>query len=193
MHLEEGKLYHVFNRGNNKQPIFFSRDNYVYFLKGVHRYVAPNCDILAWCLMPNHFHFLIHANNSSVKIIEDGSFKRQQFSQSIKQLLSSYTKAVNKNYNRTGNLFQQKTKAICVTDTKGDHAAIAFHYIHQNPMAAGLVEKMEEWEFSSLKDYLKLRNGKLCNMALASTLLNIDLFSILEDSYKVINYKYISG
>jgi len=54
------------------------------------------------------FSFLVHANAESVKTIEDGSFKRQKFSQGIKQLLSSYTKAINKRYGRTGSLFQQK-------------------------------------------------------------------------------------
>jgi len=192
MQLEQGNIYHVFNRGNNRQSIFFGHDNYLYFLKGVKQYLIPHCDILAWCLMPNHFHFLVYANTNSVQVIEDGSFKRQKFSQGIKQLLSSYTKAINKKYGRTGSLFQQKTKAICVLGGERNHATVAFHYIHQNPMKSSLVEKMEEWEFSSFKDYTGMRNGNLCKQDLANTYLDIDMKSFYTDSYKVINYKYVS-
>ena len=179
----------MFNRGNNKQPIFIRPENYPYFVKGIERYLTPNCDLIAWCLMPNHFHFLIHANANSISVIEDGSFKRQRFSQAIKQLLSSYTKAINKQEQRTGSLFQQKTKAICVTDND-QHDAIAFHYIHQNPMKAGLVKRMEDWEYSSFKEYLGLRAETLCNLNLAHERLAINFNRLLEESYKVVNFEF---
>ena len=105
MQLVEGNIYHVYNRGNNKRQIFFSRENYLYFLRTVHKTIASCSDIFEWCLMPNHFHFLIHANQNSVLEINEGSFARQQFSQQIKQLLSSYAKAINKQKNFTGSLF----------------------------------------------------------------------------------------
>ena len=191
MYLTEGELYHVFNRGNNKQQIFFKEENYFYFIKGIRRYLIPCCDILCWCLMPNHFHLLIHANSSSTPLIKDGSFERQQFSQGIKQLLSSYTKAINKQEGRTGSLFQQKTKAICVTDSE-QHKSIVFHYIHQNPMKAGLVKNMEDWEFSSFKDCLGLRKETLCNLNLAKERLTINFDILYEESYKFIYNKEVS-
>jgi putative transposase len=160
MQLIENNIYHVYNRGNNKRQIFFSRDNYLYFLKTVHKTIATCSDILAWCLMPNHFHFLVHANENSVKQIIDGSFERQRFSQEIKQLLSSYTKAINKQKNFTGSLFQQKTKAVCVNDEKSSYGDTAFHYIHQNPMKAGLVKK---WKHGNS---LRLQTIQPCVMEL---------------------------
>lgn len=187
MQLAEGNIYHVYNRGNNKQQIFFSNENYLYFLKNIHKTIGTSCDILAWCLMPNHFHLLIHANQNTVQQIADGSFPRQQFSQQIKQLLSSYTKAINKERNFTGSLFQQKTKAVCVTDKDCNYSRTAFHYIHQNPIKANLVKKMEAWEYSSFLDYAGLRNGKLCNKDLAYTLLDLDEVNLYEESYKVID------
>ncbi len=187
MQLTEGYIYHVYNRGNNKQPIFFSEENYLYFLKSVQKTIAQCSDILCWCLMPNHFHFLIHANADSVIEIKDGSFPRQQFSQSIKQLLSSYTKAINKQNDSTGSLFQQKTKAICVMDSHKYYGATVFYYLHQNPMKAGLVHKMEDWEYSSFKDYIGLRHGNLCNKELAFALLDLDSKTLYKDSYNVIN------
>lgn len=74
MFLTEGEVYHVFNRGNNKQPIFFKPQNYLYFLNKLDRYLTPCCDLLAWCLMPNHFHLLVHANTNSTIAIKAGSF-----------------------------------------------------------------------------------------------------------------------
>ncbi len=186
MFLTEGYIYHVFNRGNNRQPIFFRPENYDYFLKNVNRHLNPVCDILAWCLMPNHFHLLIHANQQSTPIIKDGSFERQQFSQGIKQLLSSYTKATNKQEGRTGSLFQQKTKALYTE--KNYHAQTTFHYIHQNPIKAGLVKKMEDWPYSSFKDYLDHRES-ICNKELARDLLDLNASRFYEDSYQVINFK----
>ncbi|MCA4900709.1 MAG: transposase [Bacteroidota bacterium] len=188
MFLTEGDIYHVFNRGNNRQPIFFRAENYDYFLKNINRYLTPVCDILAWCLMPNHFHLLIHANQQSTQIIKDGSFERQQFSQGIKQLLSSYTKATNKQEGRTGSLFQQKTKALHTE--KNYHSQTTFHYIHQNPMKAGLVKKMEDWPHSSFIDYLDQRES-ICNTELARELLNLNASRFYEDSYQVINFKLI--
>ena len=104
-------------------------------------------------------------------------------------LLSSYSKAINKQEGRTGNLFQQKTKALCVSESKDGTPQTVFHYIHQNPMKAGLVNKMEDWEFSSLKDYLGLRNGMLCNRDLAKQYLDLDFDRLYQDSYEVINFE----
>jgi REP element-mobilizing transposase RayT len=133
--------------------------------------------------MPNHFHFLIHANQKSIKIVQDGSFPRQRFSQSIKQLLSSYAKGVNTQWKRTGSLFQQKTKAICVSGRENHYAETVFHYIHQNPMKAGIVARMEDWHFSSLREYL--RGSGFCNQALAKEMLAINFSSLYEESYQV--------
>jgi len=189
MNLQEGEIYHVFNRGNNKQKIYFKLENYFYFLKGIERHLLPCCDVLAWCLMPNHFHFLVHANSFSTVVIKDGGFERQQFSQGIKQLLSSYTKAINKQEGRTGSLFQQKTKAVCVSVNE-QHETTAFHYIHQNPMKARLVARMEDWEFSSFNDYLGMRKTTFCNMKLAHERLNIKFDKLYEESYNVITFEF---
>lgn len=187
MQLTAGEIYHVYNRGNNRQPIFIRPWNYPYFIKGMERYLVPYCDLLAWCLMPNHFHFLVHANENSTPIIKDGSFERQRFSQAIKQLLSSYTKAVNKQENRTGSLFQQKTKAICVTANPG-HDTTAFHYIHQNPVKAGLAKGLEDWEFSSYTEYFGNSKYQLCNLKLAHERLAINYNRFAEESNAQVSY-----
>ena len=50
--------YHFYNRGNNRQLIFFEPDNYLYFLKGIKKYIVPEVNIVAYCLMPTHYHIL---------------------------------------------------------------------------------------------------------------------------------------
>jgi len=63
MVLKEGNIYHVFNQGNNRENIFFSRENYLYFLSKINIYIKPHADILAWCLMPNHFHLMLYIHS----------------------------------------------------------------------------------------------------------------------------------
>lgn len=176
----------MFNRGNNREIIFPRSQNYRYFLDGVSRYLIKYCDILAWCLMPNHFHFLIHANASSVPMIQDGSIDRQQFSHGVRQLLSSYAKAINKQEGRTGSLFQQKTKAKCAGEDKREYARTVFHYIHQNPLKATLVARMEDWEFSSFNEYMGKGSNGICNQERAVKLLDLNPGRFYEESYAAV-------
>lgn len=104
-------------------------------------------------------------------------------------MLSSYSLAINRQERRTGSLFTQNTKVKDLTPALVDweYPVICFHYIHQNPYSASLVNKMEEWEFSSFRDYTQLRSGTLCNQILAKEVLKIDFDNFYEVSYKGIN------
>ena len=184
MQFEFSNLYHIYNRGNNKQPIFFNRNNYLYFLTKVKKHLHPHCDILAWCLMPNHFHFLIHANTHTIKIVKQNPIAINALTEGIRLLLSSYTQGINKQNNTTGNLFQQKTKCKCISDGDKNYGYTTFQYIHQNPVKANLVSKLEDWEFSSFADYATLRNGNLCSKDLAFSLFELNKEFFLADSYK---------
>jgi REP element-mobilizing transposase RayT len=177
-----GNTYHIYNRGNDKQVIFFKEDNYIYFLGKVRKYIMPHCDILAYVLMPNHFHFLIHADERAEMHLADLQIPRNVLSEGMRLLLSAYTKGINKQENRTGNLIQQNTKSKCVSDSsklnEEGYATTYFYYIHQNPVKAGLVNKMEDWYYSSYRDYAGLRNGTLCNKELGQQMVGIPLNEI---------------
>ncbi len=186
MNFATQNIYHIYNRGNNKQIIFFKRDNYIYFLNKIRRYILPNCEILAYCLMPNHFHLLVYVDERLDINFENPLITNNKLSEGIRLLLSSYTKGINVQEQRIGNLFQQKTKARCVTENNSqNYSEECFHYIHQNPIKANLVDKMEDWEFSSFQDYSGLRNGNLCNQALAFKLLEVKKENFYNDSYNV--------
>lgn len=197
MHLIEGEFYHIYNRGNNKQPIFFSHGNYLYFIKKIREQLFPVCDILAYCLMPNHFHLLIRANENSVK--ERSSFggkPMQEFAYRTGVLLSSYSQAINKQQRTSGSLFQQKTKAKLLSeDNNGiiiSYLEQCFYYIHQNPLAANLVNDLNGWPYSSYLDYAGLRNGTLCNKEILFKQTGIQPGDVVLKSKKVID-EVISG
>jgi putative transposase len=70
MDFVNGQIYHVFNRGNNSQTVFYNRENYLFFLDKIRKSILPHADVLAWCLMPNHFHLMISVSCVEVKISE---------------------------------------------------------------------------------------------------------------------------
>ncbi|PHN01165.1 hypothetical protein [Flavilitoribacter nigricans] len=168
MKFVENEIFHVYNRGNQKQPIFFNRGNYLYFLQKVRYHLFPVCDLLAYCLMPNHFHFLIRANSKTVAKIPNPNplINNTAFSKELGKMLSSYTRAIQKQEGFTGSLFQQKTKAKQVSGTPADgsdYVSTCFAYILNNPVQAGFVRSPEDWEYSNYRDLVGLRCGDLCN------------------------------
>ncbi len=71
MNFESGNFYHIFNRGNNSQKVFFNRENYFFFLRKMNEHLLPYSSIVAWCLMPNHFHWVIYVHHNKIEITED--------------------------------------------------------------------------------------------------------------------------
>ena len=181
----KNELYHLYNRGNRKQKIFFNDDNYIYFLRKVRKFIKPHCEILNYCLMPNHFHFLIYADANTILTKGIGSQEKNVLSEGVRNLLHTYTKGINKQNNLTGSLFQQNTKAKVVFNS--DYRRICFHYIHQNPIKAKLTDKMEDWPYSSFSDYIGRRTGTLCNTKMAFQMLGMNPQTFYADSYQMIN------
>ena len=130
MQFEKGYLYHIYNQGNNKQKVFFIQENYLFFLGKIRTYILPYADILAWCLMPNHFHLMVLVNETDMVINTVGvapsntdsnaeQIKTRTINQSIGIMLRSYSQAINKQNNRTGKLIREKTKAECINCPNG--------------------------------------------------------------------------
>jgi len=190
MYFVEGDLFHVYSRGNNSQRIFFNRKNYLFFIDKVKEFVLPYADILAWCLMPNHFHLMIEVMHEELPVVTHGVTwshpvsKTRTLNDSLGIMLRSYTRAINKQEKRTGALFQEGTKSIClnmhelspayfqtelgvvgnVSFPEQEYLNICYNYIHQNPVSSGLVKKPEDWEFSSYRDYFCNRDGSFVNI-----------------------------
>ncbi len=133
-------VYHVIIRGINHGYIFEEEADYNCFLNILERYSKENvCDIYAYALMGNHVHLLLKDNNSNI-------------SKMLKQLGVSYVLYFNRKYERTGHLFQDRFKSEAVE--RDSYLLTVLRYIHQNPLKAGLVKKMESYCWSSYPCYL---------------------------------------
>ena len=158
-----GELYHIYNRGNNADKIFLHDRNYLFFENKIEKELLPYCDVLAYCLMPNHYHLLVEVKD--VEMMK----AMHPLSRKIGTLQSSYSQAINKQDGRVGSLFQQRAKSKNVED----YGLICFHYIHQNPVRAKLVLKMSDWKHSSYLDYAGNRESGIVNKRKAYQLLEI--------------------
>jgi len=150
--LQHGKYYHVYNRGNNRENVFIKERNYHYFLELYVKYVVPIANTFAYCLLRNHFHFLLQIKDLSGLRRPDRSKKPSQY---FSNLFNAYTKAINKTYNRTGSLFQRPFGRIEVTSD--DYFAGLVIYIHQNSQKHGFVDDFRTWPYSSYRAILSTK------------------------------------
>lgn len=170
VHFEEGHYYHVINRSNEK--LFYNDSNYLFFVRKTRKLILPLCNILAWCLMPNHFHFLLQTSERATGYIGEAHRPTTQLlSKNFGTLLSSYTQAINKQYKRRGKLFAHNTKALQITHRGNAYLVNCFHYIHMNPVEAGLAMKPGDWKYSSFRDHAGLRKGSMCSLELVREIL----------------------
>jgi putative transposase len=146
--LVAGGTYHLYNRGVNRGRIFFERENYRFFLRGLRRYlgVPQETAVVAYCLTPTHFHLVVRPQTETL------SRQMQRFG-------ISYSKAINRRFGRVGPLFQGNFGAKLVD--RDEYLVHLSRYVHWNPVAAGLVADPADWEFSSYRDYVGLRHGTL--------------------------------
>ncbi len=138
--LEPDQIYHICNRGVNKEDIFFSDRNYQFFIRQMYKYLSPRSEIISYCLMPNHFHLLLKVTFTDFTKL------------SLQLFLMSYSKAINSERNRVGSLFQGRFKSSLIVDDA--YLLDCFKYIHLNPVKALLVKSPELWPYSSYLEYL---------------------------------------
>lgn len=163
-------FYHLFNRGVEKRQVFSNSNDYSRFLDVLYYYQFQGpkprfstykrfkqkdfdkkpkiVEIECYCLMPNHFHLLVR------------QLKEKGVEEFMRKVLNSYTKYFNTRHKRIGPLFQGAFKAVIVeTDEQLLHLS---RYIHLNPFTSGLVEKLEDYQYSSFLAYTKQSKDQLC-------------------------------
>ncbi len=113
--MEPGSYYHIYNRGNNREIIFREDENYRFFLLRYKKYLAAYVTTHAYCLMPNHFHFLDRINDDK-SLAQRTSGKLTPLEKAFRDFFISYAKSFNKRYGRTGSLFQYKFKRKLADD-----------------------------------------------------------------------------
>jgi putative transposase len=148
--------YHIFNRGAGKNKIFIDDTDYVVFLSFLKRHLSnepikdnkgreylnfsKEIELLAFCLMPNHYHLFIYQRNAP-----------DSYSKLLKSVSTAYTMYFNQKYKRTGHLFQERFKASTINDEA--YLQHISRYIHLNP------ENYKNWEWSSLPYYLEQKSA----------------------------------
>ena len=161
----EDGIFHVYNRTNNKELLFRSTENKLYFLKQFKKYLHLFLDTFCWNLLPNHFHLLVRIKTNkqlkeflqtlpsqSLKLIEkkylaDESTTDQLLELEWKRLFNSYAMAFNKQHKRKGNLFQRPFKRLEIM--KEAHFTQVLIYIHANAQHHKLCNDFTEHQWSS--------------------------------------------
>jgi len=143
-----GGVYHIYNRGAHQVSIVRETANFLFILRKMKRYSRQfNLTLIAYCLMYNHYHFLIR---------QDGAYPAGLLPQRV---FNSYSKAYNKRYNHSGTLFEGPYKVKPVIDE--NYMLHLCRYMHANPVKDGLVAHSSDWPYSNYLEWVGLREGSL--------------------------------
>ncbi len=160
--LQPDTFYHIYNRAHGKEKLFLNHENYKFFLLKYQHYIFPIANTYCYCLMPNHFHFLIKFKEeyqldqlTKCKSIKSAEYLSAQFN----SLFNSYSKAFNKKYGRKGSLFMRQFKRRKIDNMHSLRKII--HYIHRNPVESQLCLSPEEWKYSSYKKIISEKESSL--------------------------------
>lgn len=198
-----GEFYHVFNRGNNRDNIIYKPRNAGYFLKKYIKYLCPIVDTYAYCLLPNHFHLLVRVKtleemlggdttdlpgfSNLVDLAKRGNetatteYISEMVSEQFRLLFMSYAKAINKQENRVGSLFQKNFKRLCVNSH--GHRNNLILYIHANPQLHRLIANFRDWTDSSYAAMLSSSPTQLCRVEVLDWFGGVEQFILRHEVY----------
>jgi REP element-mobilizing transposase RayT len=173
--LQPGKFYHIFNRGNNGENLFYKNDNYIFFLRKLDEYLSDYIELYAYCLLPNHFHLLVrikefetdtknalhfqNAKRFEVNQLRTIGKPEDEISTAFLRFFTSYAKAINKQENRHGSLFENPFKRKVIENT--NYLANLVFYIHSNPQMHGICNDFRQYAWSSYDRILLGKPSKL--------------------------------
>jgi putative transposase len=165
---EPDSVYHVYHHANGREDIFRETNNYFFFLRKYKAYFSEILDTYAYCLLPNHFHFLIkfHESEKLLTYFQSKTKPKTELteenlylllSNQFKYFLISYSKSYNKYYSRKGSLFIESLQRKKVDNE--DYFASLIRYIHFNPVYHRFTDHPLKWRFSSLYDIRQSNSG----------------------------------
>ena len=157
------QVYHVYNRGTNREDLFVEDRNYRHFLQLYIKHIEPVAETYAYCLLRNHFHVLVRIRaEEEQKALQDPRVRVPRVlnpSQRFGNLFNAYAKAFNKAYGRTGSLFQHPFGRVPVLSDA--HLTQLVIYIHRNPERHGLCGDFAGWAHSSYRSILSTSPTRL--------------------------------
>tara|TARA_B110000091_G_C13777651_1_gene459589 strand:+ start:321 stop:923 length:603 start_codon:yes stop_codon:yes gene_type:complete len=148
--IQLANFYHIYNRGINGENLFYSCENYRYFLKLYKKYINPVAETFAWCLLKNHFHVLVKIKTeaeicSFFSIEKEKALKKP--SQQFSNLFNTYVQAINKQNNRHGSLLETPFRRKHIANET--YLKNLILYIHNNPIQHNFVKKLDDYPWSS--------------------------------------------
>lgn len=148
---EPGKYYHIYNRANNYENLFIEEMNYAYFLEKSRKYLDEIVEMYAYCLMPNHFHFVLRFRDEH-QLPEKYRTGGRPLHLAFSNFFNSYAKSINKMYKRRGSLFQKHLPRRIIHSESYLRSSIV--YTHLNPVHHGFVNTLESYPYSSYKSIM---------------------------------------
>ena len=164
-----GYYFHIYNRAVSDDLLFVEDKNYYFFLLKIKKYLLTDSDVLAYCLMPNHYHLIL-------------KIKSDQFSSSMHKFALSYVVAFNKMYHRKGRLYISPFQRIHIQNPS--YLLHLSKYIHKNPLKAKLVTRVGDWKYSSYCEYIGKREIDFINPGFILDILSDDINSSIVDQQK---------
>jgi REP element-mobilizing transposase RayT len=164
--LVPGGYFHVYNRGVNGRSLFTEARNYPYFLELYASYLEPVVETFAYCLLNNHFHFLLRVRTEAEQAAwaqqyekPKATFVSKRASRQFNNFFIAYARAFNNANQRTGPLFESPFHRKPVEDDRYFTNLIA--YIHHNPHKHGLMDDFRDWPYSSYRAMLSTKPTKV--------------------------------
>jgi len=185
--LQPERMYHIYNRGINGGPLFFDRQNYLYFLKLIKLKIRPIAQIYSYCLLKNHFHLLVKIN--SEKTIRALFSEKNQtgietiISQQFSNTFNSYSQAINKRYVRTGKLFELPFRRKDIDSSEQLIRTIL--YINKNPVKHGITEDYISYPYSSVCEIINNDNAFIDGCDIVNLFSDVDGFKDALLNYDV--------
>ena len=159
--IEPDKFYHIWNRGNNRENLFYASANYEYFLRMYAELLDPVAETYAFCLLPNHFHILIRTKSFPVLVspMAETNKTKNPVSLAFQRFFTAYSQAINIQQHRTGSLFQKPFKRLEIKSAR--QLSNLVHYIHTNPQRHRIIDDFRQYPWSSYERILISRPSKL--------------------------------
>lgn len=155
--LEPDCFYHIYNRGNNKEDLFFEPENYFHFLKLIKTHIVEIADIYSYCLLKNHFHLVIKIKSKTE--LPEKYHSGNKLSQPFSNLFNAYTKAINNRYEREGSLFRVRFKRERITDE--NYLRNVIIYTHLNPVKHSFTKDYNIYLYSSFQSLISSKETLL--------------------------------
>lgn len=193
---EETGIYHIYNRTIQELDLFRNNDDYHHFLNKFREYFTRYMDVVGYCLIPNHFHFIVQIKHTE-SILKNAISEKTQaainfakgqipvndfLEDQMRRFFSAISLRYNHRYKRRGALFSDRMKRIRIVDE--NKLVYLLCYVHHNPVHHHIVNDYGEWEYSSYRSYLNHDRYSLLSKGIITLFENSDRFRSIHEEFK---------